>query len=629
MSPISEMKRRIVVLLVDDQPIIGETVHQMLREEADIEFHFCSEPAQAIPTANRIAPTVILQDLVMPELDGMTLVRYFRANQVTRDVPLIVLSSKEEGGVKAEAFALGVDDYMVKFPDRLEVIARIRYHSGAYLNLLERNQAMRALEQAKHAAEEANRSKSTFLANMSHEIRTPMNAILGFAEVLAKVARDPVEREYLEAIQTSGKALLDLIDDILDLSKVEAGKLTLQYVPVDPRTLCEDMNIIFMQKLQAKGLEFAFEIPPAFPDALMLDETRLRQVLLNLVGNAVKFTERGRITLKAWHEWLEADDIRLYFEVVDTGIGIPADQLESIFGAFEQQREQSHAKYGGTGLGLAICKRLTELMGGEIQLVSNPGEGSTFRVVLHHVEPSMTATVRAAHADDPARIRFAPATVLIADDEALSRKLLCAHLQDYGFTLLQAEDGEQAVELARRNRPDAILMDIKMPHLGGDQAAHMLKQDPATHGIPIIAVTALAMKDSETQLHALCDGYLAKPVSRTDLVHALLPFLAHQVDNTSAISKDAVTPSNRAGMPTALAKYLHTVAAPRIKRLRDHASINEIETFAGQILDLAREYDCPRLRDWAEHLNAQAGMFNMEGINRSFDEFAELLGENH
>ncbi|MFC6669962.1 ATP-binding protein [Marinobacterium aestuariivivens] len=228
------------------------------------------------------------------------------------------------------------------------------------------------LEEAKEAAlrsareaQLANRSKSAFLANMSHEIRTPMNAILGFTDILAGQIRDPQQRQYLTSIQSSGKSLLTLINDILDLSKVEAGKLELIPTAVNPRDLCAEMEQLFSQRMAEKQLEFRIDIDDELPPALILDETRIRQILINLIGNAVKFTERGhiRLALRCHYPTASKSSLDLLLEVEDSGIGIPESQQQAVFGAFEQRSGQSAERYGGTGLGLAICKRLVELMG--------------------------------------------------------------------------------------------------------------------------------------------------------------------------------------------------------------------------------------------------------------------------
>jgi signal transduction histidine kinase/CheY-like chemotaxis protein len=385
------------------------------------------------------------------------------------------------------------------------------------------------LKKAKEAAEKANRAKSEFLANMSHEIRTPMNAILGFTELLQVEITEETHREFLEAIASSGETLLEIINDILDLSRIEAGKFELEYETVNPRAILNDVKNIFSKKAGEKCLDFVLEVAPDLPELLMLDTLRIRQVLFNLVGNAVKFTDNGYIKLSAYRtaHGKEAGTAAIGFAVQDTGIGIPEDQQQGIFEAFKQQEGQRTIKYGGTGLGLAITRRLVELMEGDITVESREGKGSTFRITLKDVVlPAREQDPEDADSGRWKAVSFEKATILVVDDKELNRRLLIKFLAGYDLDIIEAENGEEAVEKARLHHPDLVLMDVKMPVMDGCEATQLLKKDRALRKIPVIIITASALKEQEPGIKkAGADGHLNKPVKRGALIKELKRFL--------------------------------------------------------------------------------------------------------
>ena len=497
------------------------------------------------------------------------------------------------------------------------------------------------LLEAREAAEAANQAKSLFLANMSHEIRTPMNAILGFTEILSNSIQDAQQLESLSAIQTSGKSLLGLINDILDLTKVEIGKLELEYMPVDVHSLFLEMKHIFTPKIKDKGIELKIEIDENLPDILILDEVRMRQVLLNLVGNAVKFTEEGYVKLSI-HNQNPDDDLSkldLGFSVEDTGIGIPEDQIELIFNAFEQQKGQVYTKYGGTGLGLAITKKLIKMMKGKISVTSEVGKGSVFTVVLKNIDvSSVTRSELVGESEiDVDTVTFKHASILIVDDVELNRNLVNGYLENFDFTIYEAENGVEALDYVKKHKPNLVLMDMKMPVMDGFEATKRVKEDPETENSPVIALTAAAMKQSEDEIKELCDGYLRKPVSRAGLVTELMKFLDHKVSEvkiidgrpgqhelTDKFSIETLSYKSIENL-SELVDKLESEILPIWEELKDSSVITDISDFAQKTKGLAEEYEYLPIVTWVNLLEKQINTFDTDKIHSALKYFPEMI----
>jgi len=385
-----------LVLLVDDQALVAAAMQQAVAGEPDVDFHYCANPLDAISMANRVKPTVILLDLVMPQVDGLTLLHDFRSNPETAHTPIIILSTKEEAETKSALFAAGANDYMVKLPDRLEILARIRYHSTASWHRIQRDEAFEALRQSQQALvgsntalvaanqqlERAAQAKSSFLASMSHELRTPMNGVIGMSGLLLETSLTDQQRDYVNTIRGCSESLVSLVNDILDFSKMEAHKLALECIDFDLRELIDSVLKIVAGSANSKGLYLAGIIAPRTPTLLRGDPLRLRQVVMNLVSNAIKFTPQGHVAVRASLLSENATQAMLCLEVQDTGVGIPADAQKHLFQPFSQADESTSRKYGGSGLGLAICRELVELMGGHIGLESAVDKGSAFRCTV-------------------------------------------------------------------------------------------------------------------------------------------------------------------------------------------------------------------------------------------------------
>jgi PAS domain S-box-containing protein len=417
-----------------------------------------------------------------------------------------------------------------EFPIEITVTNPVRagkgFFFGAFLrDISERLRHEDELRTAKESAEAATRAKSEFLANMSHELRTPLNGVIGYAQLLQRDRTlNPNQRDALDAITSCGSHLLDLINDVLDLSKIEAGRMDIEATPTDLRQVAVDLRYVIEERAQRKGLVFATHIDGTLPPRVVLDGRHVRQVLLNLLGNAVKFTPHGEVQLHITYGGGGAQG-RLRFDVVDTGIGIEAENLSAVFQAFRQTR--SGAELGGTGLGLTISHRLVRGMGGELRVESTPGKGSRFYFELPLVEAE-EPVAQAAEGDadalssDARLARGEQMTALVADDSSVNRRILASLLESAGVRVITAAGGLEAVELSRTHRPDVVLMDLRMGDLNGFEATRRLAADEATAAIPVIAVSASAWGEvRQAARDAGCVDFVPKPV-KADILFAKL-----------------------------------------------------------------------------------------------------------
>jgi PAS domain S-box-containing protein len=423
---------------------------------------------------------------------------------------------------------------------------------GTNTDITEQIETEEALQRAKAAAEAANVAKGQFLANMSHELRTPMNAILGMIDVALPKANDPTVQDCLQTARGSADLLLTLLNDLLDSAKIESGKLELESTPFSLRRMLDQITRVLAVRASEKGLCFYCRMPDETPDAVIGDRTRLQQVLLNLAGNAIKFTELGNVEI-GLHAVSQDGEACLEFTVRDTGIGIPPSGLERLFQPFAQADASMARRFGGTGLGLSICKSLVEMMGGRIWVESELGKGSTFYFTVRLPLTKELPSDFEAPVTVPA-VACAQLRILLVEDNPANQKLATYILQDRGHLVEMAGDGQEAVVLTEQNRYDVILMDVQMPEMNGLEAtAAIRKREGAGRRVPIIAMTAHAMKsDREQCLAAGMDAYLSKPINGHEMI-ALVETLAAGSPSVAAAAASPPTAPLQAEEPPAAA----------------------------------------------------------------------------
>lgn len=628
--------------LVIDAGLTSRMKTKQLLEGEGFEVLLAADPAEGTRRARESAPDVILLDVVLPDTDGIELCRSWRSMADLREIPVMLMagerSDRDDRAAGLEAGAMG---YVVKPFNVKEMLAQVQL-----LYRLGRTHAQ--LKSAARLAESANHAKGRFLANMSHEIRTPLTSILGYAESLL----DPElsEKDRFDAVRTilrNGTHLLDVLNDVLDFSKIEAGKLVIERIECGVFPMLNDVITLMRPKTEEKGLYLKLEYRYPVPRRIVTDSARLKQILLNLVGNAVKFTASGGVTVRvSFRE--QANTMR--FEVIDTGIGMPPTQVARLFQPFTQADDSTSRKFGGTGLGLAITKDLAERLGGSAGVESVEGKGSVFSVevdagesngreMARNAEELTSTQYEKAALREPPRYR---GRVLVVDDEEDIRRLLNSILRKVGLEAEFAVNGKVGVEKALERPFDLVLMDAQMPVLDGYSAIAQLRAH--NYQFPIVALTGNAMEEEVRRLiEAGSNEHLAKPFDRASLYCMLGRYLESGTEDRQEVLVTASAPPPDGGSvnenvlacarqdPELIDLTIQFVDGLPARRAKIGAAFEardwpELKALAHKLIG-AGLYGFTALADAAANLERAAAGQNAEACVESLKTIDELLAE--
>jgi len=510
---------KINILIVDDRPENVIALEALLQRN-DVSLISTTNPNEALRISWEMDIAIALVDVQMPEMDGFELVEILKSNPRTKDILIIFVTAiSKETKYAVKGLNTGAVDYLYKPLDPFITSAKVDSFIQFVRNQREikaKNKELEAYQKelikAKEEAEQGKRIKENFLANMSHEIRTPINGIIGLAHLLERTELTEEQREMISLLEISSSSLLGVINDILDLSKIEAGKFRINRTSTDIVNICNSVVNLLRIRAKEKKLNLDIELDPELPSHVLADSLRLNQILMNLIGNAIKFTSQGGVTLKVEIIDHKGNNIRIRFSVVDTGIGIALENIDKIFETFEQADEQTTVKFGGTGLGLSIVKNLAKLKGGHLEVFSEEGKGSTFCFTnWYEVVKEASPVQKVTKENFPP---FNNIKILVAEDNPINKFLIVKILKDWMIDTDVVENGKDAINKLKENDYDLILMDTFMPVLNGLDAIKLIREGYAQgkENIPIITFSAAVMEtDTKTAMDAGANDVISKP----------------------------------------------------------------------------------------------------------------------
>jgi signal transduction histidine kinase/HPt (histidine-containing phosphotransfer) domain-containing protein len=659
------------ILIAEDSP----TQAELLRHALECHGYTVTSTAngrRAVELARICKPTLIISDVLMPEMDGYQLCQQIKSDAALKEVPVILVTTLADPQDVIRGLECRADNFIIKPYDEHYLVSRvqfvllnkeIRQHDQTsmgveihfngqrhfitadrlqILNLLlstyemavQRNQELTRAKDELHAA---SNSKSEFLANMSHEIRTPMTAILGYADMLLDPSCSADDRvEHVRVIRRQAEHLLTILNDILDLSKIEAGKLTIERMQVDPRQIVGDVVSLMRVQSAEKGLSLEATYASPIPETIHTDPTRLRQLLINLVGNAIKFTQSGSV--KMILKLIQGPTVqqhRLEMAIVDTGIGLTPQQIQLLFRPFTQADNSTTRRFGGTGLGLTICRHLAQMLGGDITVQSQVGEGSQFIVTVDPGDLSGVRMLEEDHevikprelTDKPKPLPALRGRVLLAEDGVHNQRAITYYLQKAGAEVAIAENGKVACNmaigaLAEGNPFDVILMDMQMPEMDGYEATASLRQ--REYKGPIIALTAHAMShDRERCIKAGCTDYVSKPIDRHTLIETVAAYL--KTAPQEVVNESCPTAEPAVGVP--LRSTLTDDGDPADLVQKFVAEMPATVTRLSELSDL-RKID--ELREEAHQLKGAGGIYGFMPVTTAAERLGQAIaqGEN-